>query len=235
MTTPTNTKERCKYCDKMFELVELPGKKGGYIPEHPMPNAMVVPPYSADDIRVTTAEVFIRCLGGGKRSIEFAERAKANKNVRHHKRVAEIREDVQIAYDAWCEGRTDFDYAEMLELALKEYRLKYDVRGPVSTIRTIRCSGGDWRNFKKDVYCVFCGGLLIARIMVEANPTIDPRVTKHVTGCAMLCLAGRREMMPPDHKGLIDEDKAFYDERGTGESIALLPHERAHRFGKDEG
>lgn len=214
--TETNTKERCKQCDTYFDLVSIDGKQGGYIPEHPYArdhgrvNELVMEiPWPANQPR----GVALRCAGSLKRSKEYAIRKRSDKDHRHNQIVASVIEDASIAYDAWMSGRrTEFKFDYLLELAIKEYRRKFDVRGPVSVVQTERCGGQDWRNFKKDVYCLFCGGLVIARLSATAPPDDLPRVKEHAMQCALLCLAGRKQMMPRGHKCLIDEDRAFTDD-----------------------
>jgi hypothetical protein len=116
-------------------------------------------------------------------------------------------DDAAIAYDAWQDRREGFDYAKLVAIALEHYAATFPRDCPYRTFFTERCGGGEWRNHKMDVYCTFCGGLLVARIGTAANPSALPKVVRHTTGCALACLAGLRDMVVPGTHGLIDEDR----------------------------
>lgn len=120
-----------------------------------------------------------------------------------------MHDDAAIAYDAWQEGRTGFDYAAFVALALAEYERRFPTHAPYKPFSTERCGGPDYKRHKMDVYCTFCRGLVGGRISMMANPAALPRVAKHTTGCALACLAGLREMQPPGTHGLVDEDRVF--------------------------
>lgn len=199
MTEPV--KEHCRECGELLELYEIPGKKGGYIPEHHPPGAS------------GSVASYLRCLGGGKRSREFADSKKTKKDRKHMAMLEHVREDVAIAFDAWEECRPGFKYDKLLELALTEYVRRYG-KGSAGHLTpkpwiTERVRGGRYDSYKVDVYCTFCRGLLRGMFLHGGNPETIPNVIKHTTGCALLCLAGRREMKPPGTRGLIDEDRAF--------------------------
>lgn len=163
-------------------------------------------------VRATYFGIGFMCPGGGKRSREFKDQAKQTKYKKHNAKVAAAPNEASVAYDIWMEGR-EIDVEEFVKLALVEYKRlfssSWQLQAKVHTYRTARTSGGDWRSHKMDVYCSFCGGLLAPRISTAANPEAFPKVKTHPVGCALLCLAGRREFMPPTHRGLIDEDREF--------------------------
>lgn len=114
-------------------------------------------------------------------------------------------DDISIAFDAWLGERGGFDFEALVEHALLTYEQRFP-GGASARFVTERCGGKDFKNHKMDVYCTFCRGLLVARISTMASPTSFARVMKHTTGCALACLAGRREMKAPGTRGLIDED-----------------------------
>lgn len=118
-------------------------------------------------------------------------------------------EDAAIAYDAWLEGRSGFDFDTLVDAAIADYERRFPKHAPYRAFSTERCGGPDYKKHKMDVYCTFCRGLLVGRTPMAANPAAHARVTKHTTGCALACLAGIREMRPPGTRGLVDEDRAF--------------------------
>lgn len=207
--------EHCRLCD-----TELPLTKDGYIVRHtithreggsvgharaPLETGGLVGP-----VELRYDLVGTRCDGSEKRSREWKEAALAKKWRKHNERIANVPHDASVAYDAWAEGRP-INVDKFVQLAATEYKRKFGALGlsEVKTYVTARSSGGDWKNHRMDVYCTFCRGLLMSRISTAANPGAFKKVQEHPIGCALLCLAGRREFMPPDHRGLIDEDRAF--------------------------
>lgn len=125
--------------------------------------------------------------------------------------------EAAVAYDAWQQGRTDlaFDYAAFVALALATYEARYPAPARAHRVFfTERCGGDDWKNHRMDVYCTFCGGLLLPRIMTSMSPASLPRVVRHTTGCALACLGGLRAMAPPGTRGLTDEDRVGLEPGG---------------------
>jgi hypothetical protein len=118
-------------------------------------------------------------------------------------------EDAAVAYDAWLDGRDDFDYAALVAAALTGYEHRFPQQAPYRAFATQRCGGPDYKLHKMDVYCTFCRGLLVGRISMMASPAALPKVIRHTTGCALACLAGLREMQPPGTRGLVDEDRTL--------------------------
>lgn len=215
--------EHCRECDIEFTLTDL-----GYIPDHCvrklygivdrdtkqlLRNDQVV--YDEDDEPVNGVYSYRcelggtnRCSGSGKRSREFRTRAREDKEKKQRDKAAAWKDDAAIAYDAFMEGRQGFKYDKLINLALEIYRIEYPKESiPAYGLHpwvhhTTSYGRG---SYKKDVYCRFCRGLIVGKLPNIAN-CATPRVVHHTTACALQCLAGMRKMMPPDHKGFIDED-----------------------------
>ena len=154
------------------------------------------------------------CIGGQKRSLEWKIRAFEKRWAGHDAAVREVALDAGVAYDALMDGKP-VDVERYLKLAIDEYKRRHGATwlnrtGPKHFV-TSRCVGGDWKNHKMDVYCTLCRGLLMPRISTAANPDAFPKVKRHAFECALLCLSGRQEYMPPEHRGLILADRAFAD------------------------
>lgn len=212
MTEPV--KERCRECQ-----TPLPLTKDGFVIVHTRVSAREALNGAVGHARAPLEDITgelrydlhgYRCNGSKKRSLEWKERAYQAKWRKHTERIESAPNEASVAYDAWASGYP-IDVDKFVKLALVEYRRKFGDCGlsHLKLYATARSVGGDWKNHRMDVYCTFCRGLLMPRISTAANPAAFKKVQEHPIGCALLCLAGRQEFMPPDHRGLILEDRAF--------------------------
>jgi hypothetical protein len=207
-------REHCRGCKAEADLDER-----GYIVEHdwmwvgldPFPDVMLVRRDAVQEEygAVPRGEGAFRCGGSGKRSIEFRDRNRESKSARIIAAVDRVKLDAEIAFDAWQEGRTDFNYDLMVGIALKEYGRRFPSSTKYKHYVTERLKGGAWSSYKVDVYCTFCRGIVMPHLNAAADPCRLERVVRHTTGCALLCLSGRREWAAPGTRGLIDEDRVF--------------------------
>ena len=188
--------EHCRVCEQPLKLERTPGDyvKGdnaGYIEAH--------------------AAYWMMCSGSGKRSKEFRDRNLAKKSARVIELVDQVKLDAEIAYDALQEDRAGFKYDVLLDIALREYQRRYPSPRKYKPYSTAMVRGGKYSTYKIDIYCTFCRGILVGAVHHASNPESIAKVNQHTMGCALLCLAGRREMISPEVRGLIDEDRASPD------------------------
>lgn len=159
--------------------------------------------------------VAITCPGSGKPSREWAKIKRDLAHKRMIEREEEAKPDILIALDAWLSGdkhSAAFKFDKILAMALAKHKrlFMWPFRAGNKLVRTEAIHDRGSSKYKMDVYCRFCGGLLLPMVS-SALGDLDKnrRVVAHTMRCALECMAGLREMKGNDHKGLIDEDRAF--------------------------
>ena len=222
--------EHCRVCNEPCKLEFTPGdygRKAGYIENHSVRlytssgieidgHPRYETYYIATPITTASSDVdrALKCSGSGKRSLEFRDGARKKKHDRVVELVDQVKLDAEIAYDAWQEQRSGFDYQLLVDIALRDYARRFpeETNRKLKVYNTAIIRSGRVSSYKMDVYCTFCAGLLTPQVSTASTPATHPKVVHHTTGCAILCLTGRREMVRPGERRLIDEDRTLPDD-----------------------
>jgi hypothetical protein len=158
----------------------------------------------------------VQCSGSEKPSREtVAARVKRNSD-RQVERENAVRADALIALDALLEGNAHqgaFRYDKLIKMAKAKHKRLFG--WPFRTYSLVRCETLHERRrslYRMDVYCRFCGALILGAIS-SANTNVQHlgKVVNHTTKCAVMCMAGVREMRNNDHKTFLDEDATVPD------------------------
>lgn len=184
---PSGRYEHCRLCTSILEVDE-----SGRLPEHsrgyePTP-----------------------CRGGCSLSREErARRATARANERDDRAIA-VRDDAAVALDAFESGRADLQdlIPEFKRLALHAYARRFELKvRPLELWRWESPGAPPTPASKGDVYCRFCGELLLRRVTRISLKAAGALPEAHLTRCMLWFLAGMREAVSPETKVLPPEHR----------------------------
>jgi hypothetical protein len=158
----------------------------------------------------------LACRGSDRTSVEQRRRNRDKRYLAVYRAATERRDEAAIVLDAVLEHRPILESQrdELVELAVRVYRARHS--GRAVTFYILR-RPPSWRALG-DAYCQFCGASLwqtspgtksrrsSRAIRDERQPQdftdgILKRFAEHTTPCALMCLAGMREMIAKaDHR-----------------------------------
>lgn len=203
--------QHCKTCGEVQNTDRRGRIEEHQVDEHRVDLLMVIRTGN-----IAEAETFRTvCAGSGKPSREWAKIKRDLAHKRMIEREEEAKPDILIALDAWLGDNKHsgaFKYDKILAMAIAKHKrmFTWPFRAGNKLVRTEAIHDRGRSKYKMDVYCRFCGGLLLPMVSsAMGNLDNNRRVISHTMRCALECMAGLREMKGNDHKGLIDEDRAF--------------------------
>jgi hypothetical protein len=203
---PSGRIEECAHCRDRLDVDER-----GRIPEHRAARGW--DNYGPGGTWRVTNRDSQTCNGYGRPSKEEKRRRGATKNEQMTGDAAAARDDAAVALDAFLDGVTVPTLTDRLDvftrLALHEYRRRFGVnarrvwRWETRTRPTSRTS-----ITRGDIYCTFCGELLVRSVMRPIDVALEHRLANfHVVRCTLWFLSGIRDAVKPGTKTLPEEHR----------------------------
>lgn len=202
--TPTGAIEKCSVCSDELLVDDL-----GRIPTH---QRVTGRSFGDQTWTVSHREAGEPCLGFGRPSDQERKRRQSARDTDRVAELEAVRADAAVALDSFLSGRSDFAHRhdEFRKLALFDYRrrLKPHVRREWHWVAQ-RLGWTHRRDVKGDVYCIFCGEMLLRN--VRRSDVNHPQIgimDLHLTRCMLMFVAGIRDAVPPGTKMLPEEYRA---------------------------
>ncbi|MBA2720766.1 MAG: hypothetical protein H0U52_16225 [Chloroflexi bacterium] len=172
------------------------------------------------------------CVGQYTRAVsdpaldrQRARRA-AKRRAGHDRLIEPFRAEAAVALDARLEGRAYPDTDVLVRVALYDYRARTDsprtIDAAVRYVARKNHSGG--RSNYGDLYCTFCGVLLVSHVPGRRFG-MGPWTHPHAVTCALMHLSYRLQPAASDVRRLPDEC-VWIELVGTSEPGVIHPHDR---------
>jgi hypothetical protein len=205
--------EECPACTDLLDVDER-----GRIPSHLRATGWRRAEVDGTWTWETTARAPDACKGAGRASKQEEARRAAAKAETLTARACAARDEAAVALDAFLEDRTDANARELLDrmpefriLALHAYarrfKIRKKIRAPWLWVKQGNTRLSPTPRSRGDVYCLFCGELLMRAVTRTSIGNEFASPSNHTTRCMLWFLAGIRDAVQPGTRTLPEEHR----------------------------